>query len=189
MKKRSSESTDKSPQSPQVTLSALKEDPMLLYKIKVLLYDLRNVAIDRSSENRTLNTTNELYLSAPYFTHSQAELIKGATIVESNAPEDLDQIDDVEATESSAAVTEVKSIEQAIKDQLATFFEKRRASGDARPCGPHDMAPVYESVFGIHRKELLDEKFLSRVRRSGLCGLEETRQKACNEGKKGKKSR
>lgn len=60
------------------------------------------------------------------------------------------------------------SIEEAIKSCLQNFFEKRRASGDARPCGPHDMGPIYTAVFGISKEELKDEKFLSRLRRAGL---------------------
>lgn len=65
------------------------------------------------------------------------------------------------------------TIEEAIKGCLQNFFEKRRTSGDARPCGPHDMGPIYLAVFGIAKEELKDEKFLSRLRRSGLPILEE----------------
>lgn len=60
------------------------------------------------------------------------------------------------------------TVEQAISTDLENFFEKRRASGDCRPCGPHDMVPVYLSRFGIEKAEIEDEKFVSRVRRSGL---------------------
>ena len=42
---------------------------------------------------------------------------------------------------------EEKSIENAIKGQLKDLLEKRRESGDARPCGPHTLAPIYESIF------------------------------------------
>lgn len=60
------------------------------------------------------------------------------------------------------------TVEEAIHQRLANFFEKRRASGDSRPCGPHDMAPIYFSVFGIRKEEMQDRRFLSRVKRSGL---------------------
>jgi hypothetical protein len=56
-------------------------------------------------------------------------------------------------------------VEKAIKSCLQNFFEKRRASGDARPCGPHDMDPIYRAVFGITNEELTDEKFLGCFKR------------------------
>lgn len=59
------------------------------------------------------------------------------------------------------------TIEQAIQSHLLNFLEKRKASGDARPCGPHDLAPLYRAVFGSSKDDLKDEKFLSRLRRAG----------------------
>ena len=56
---------------------------------------------------------------------------------------------------------------------MENFFEKRRASGDARPCGPHDMGSIYLAVFGVSKEELKDDKFLSRLRRAGLPRLDE----------------
>jgi hypothetical protein len=64
------------------------------------------------------------------------------------------------------------TVEDAIRGCLENFFEKRRASGDARPCGPHDMSPIYLAVFGISKAELKDEKFLSRLRRARLPRLD-----------------
>lgn len=61
-----------------------------------------------------------------------------------------------------------KSVQETIEGCLERFFEKRRASGDSRPCGPHNMAPVYEPVFGIGKAELEEEGFLGRLNRSGL---------------------
>jgi hypothetical protein len=60
--------------------------------------------------------------------------------------------------------------EEAIKARLAGFLSKRKASGDARPCGPHDLAPVYMRVFGVAKAEIEDERFLRRLRRSGVAG-------------------
>lgn len=102
------------------------------------------MAKDKACERRTLQTTDELYISAPYFTADEAVAIKSALV-------DADT-----------------SLEQAITSNLQSFFEKRRASGDCRPCGPHDMVPVYLSCFGIDKAELDDDKFVSRLRRSGL---------------------
>ena len=84
-----------------------------------------------------------------------------------------------------------KTIEESITERLSGFFDKRRASGDSRSCDPYDMAPIYESTFGISRSELQDERFLSRLRRSGLCGVGGLQGKKENEvpdgRKKGKK--
>ena len=38
------------------------------------------------------------------------------------------------------------TVEEVIQTRLSNFFNKRKASGDARPCGPHDMLPIYLSV-------------------------------------------
>lgn len=103
------------------------------------------MAKDKSCERRLSQTTDELYISAPYFTAEEAAAIKAALVDAGDM-----------------------SLEQAITSNLQNFFEKRRASGDSRPCGPHDMAPVYLSCFGIEKEELEDDKFVGRVRRSGL---------------------
>jgi hypothetical protein len=125
--------------------SNLREDRQLWYRICVLLYDLQNLSKDHNSEKRIGSTTDELYISAPYFTPIEAARIK-ATSVDN----------------------ESYTIEDAIKLSLVNFFEKRRASGDSRPCGPHDLAPIYLRVFGLEQAEIQDERFLSRLRRSGL---------------------
>lgn len=119
-----------------------------------------------------------MYISAPYFTTEEATLIKSTKIV----PPQLDEIPEFEAlyldtdTESEdkelvqveTSAPQSVTIEEAIKSCLRNFFEKRRASGDARPCGPHDMGPIYRTVFGFTNNDLKDEKFLSRLRRAGL---------------------
>ena len=76
------------------------------------------------------------------------------------------------STSSASASTfyEKVTLEQAIHNRLANFFDKWGASGDSRPCGPHDMVPIYVSVLGIGKEELRDERFLGRLRRSGLGG-------------------
>ncbi|EPE25418.1 hypothetical protein GLAREA_01330 [Glarea lozoyensis ATCC 20868] len=93
-------------------------------------------------------------------------------------PPSLDETPEFESiyedhpNESSKEIdsSEMMTIETAIKSCLQNFFEKRRASGDERPCGPHDMGPIYRAVFGIAKEDLRDEKFLSRLRRTGLGG-------------------
>lgn len=102
---------------------------------------------DKTSENRTLQTTESLYISSPYFSINEATAIKAVVVDAAGSP---------------------TSLEQAITISLQNFFEKRRASGDWRPCGPHDLVPLYLACFGMERAEIEEEKFVSRVRRSGL---------------------
>jgi hypothetical protein len=190
----------------KTTLSDLKQDKDLWYKINVLIYDLCNIKTNPSSESRTLLTTDELYISGPYFTASESALIK-ATIIqdignagvttETDESEETNQeitaIEEAASAEDLGSLTverEPKMIVEAIKERLARFFDKRRASGDSRPCGPHDMAPIYESVFSILHSELQDERFLGRLRRSGLAESTEKEQESLKEKKmKGKKGR
>ncbi|TVY15536.1 hypothetical protein LARI1_G005018 [Lachnellula arida] len=155
------------------TLSDLQSNFDLWYRILVLLYDLSNIAMDRAAEARTLCTTDELYISGPYFTPEESVRIKSTVV---SAPT-LDEVPEFEALALDAnepakakekPTCEKMTIEEAIKSCLQNFFEKRRASGDARPCGPHDMAPIYREVFGVSKDDLRDEKFLSRLRRLGL---------------------
>lgn len=80
----------------------------------------------------------------------------------------MDNPNEVDESSKEVPTPETMSIEAAIKSCLQNFFEKRRASGDARPCGPHDMGPIYQAVFGITKEDLKNEKFLSRLRRTGL---------------------
>lgn len=126
------------------TLAELRNDRDLWYKVCVLLYDLHNLRKDKTCESRTLQTTDPQYISAPYFSDEEAATVKGTVL------------------------TTGFTVEEAITKELENFFEKRKASGDWRPCGPHDMAPMYLSVFGIDKSEIEDEKFVSRIKRSGL---------------------
>ncbi|KFY25202.1 hypothetical protein V491_01871 [Pseudogymnoascus sp. VKM F-3775] len=160
-----------------MTLSDLQAKPVLWYKVHVLLYDLCNISKDHDAEARTLCTTDELYISAPYFTPDEAMLIKNTIVSQpilTDIPEfealDLAENMDAEINEApnEEAPQKTLTVEEAITSCLQNFFAKRRASGDARPCGPHDMGPVYKAVFGITTAELKEEKFLSRLRRTGL---------------------
>lgn len=84
------------------TLSELMQNFNLWYKLHVLIYDLRNINSDHSSESRTLRTTDELYISGPYFTPSESNLIK-ATVVE-------------ESSDSKATVTDETSDSKRVQD-------------------------------------------------------------------------
>ncbi|OBT75474.1 hypothetical protein VF21_04937 [Pseudogymnoascus sp. 05NY08] len=173
----------------------LQERSALWYKIHVLLYDLCNISKDHAAEARTLCTTDELYISAPYFTPEEALLIKNTVVsppILTDIPEfealDFDEDINFGTDESPKEVAPQKTmtIQEAITSCLQNFFAKRRASGDVRPCGPHDMGPIYKAVFGITTEELKDEKFLGRLRRTGLG---QSKDKTANYESKGKQKK
>ncbi|EFY90127.1 hypothetical protein J3458_005580 [Metarhizium acridum] len=148
-----------SPTAPPTT-SALQKDGILGYKIRVLIYDLLNVAKDPSSARRLNATVDEHYISTPYFTVPEAQTVKNATV-------DVEISSHLIPDQSSAKYTILgKSLDSALCALLQNFLDKRRASGDARPCGPHNLAPVFAALFGIDVEELKDEKFLGRLRRN-----------------------
>lgn len=171
------------PQSERTTLSVLRQELELWYRLHVLLYDLKNVANDPFSEKRICSTTNELYISEPYFSDSEAVRICTAIVdgVLGNADEaidagtkvttEADNGDTMDLSDSdcpSSTLNGNVTVEEVIHTRLSNFFEKRKASGDARPCGPHDMLPIYLSVFNVGKEGPEDDRFLSRLRRSGL---------------------
>ena len=145
--------------SATVTLSSLQEDVDLWYRIRVLLFDLNNVK-EHLSGLRLSSTVNELYISEPYFRDHEASKIRTALIYKADVPGLFSDGITPEAEEIT--------IEQALQHKLENFLDKRKASGDSRPCGPHDMVPIYGSIFGITKEDLGDERFLGRLRRSGL---------------------
>ncbi len=134
-----------------VLTTTLRSDPDLGYRIRILLYDLRNLQRDQAAGRRIHSTTDELYLSAPYFTPEEVARIKNAVV------------DTVPRHNGKH-----QTVDQLIRTALAAYWDKRRAGADMRPCGPHDLSPIYESVFGISKEELQDEQFLLRLRRQGL---------------------
>ncbi|KAL8704969.1 MAG: hypothetical protein Q9201_001915 [Fulgogasparrea decipioides] len=128
------------------TLPDLRQQLDLWYRLKVLLHDLNNVK-EPPSEKRPSSTTNELYVSGPYFSEPEAIRIRTALV---------DNTNDTAVLDSKSASDLKSTIEQALHHKLANFLEKRRASGDARPCGPHDMFPIYSDIFGVSKDELED---------------------------------
>ena len=140
------------------TLSRLREDSNLWYRIHISLYDLNKLAQDPQSEKRLSSTLHPLYISEPYFSDSESTLILQTIIDDATTTSD----DSMTLTRKEA------TIEQAIYDKMANFLDKRKASGDARPCGPHDLVPIYGVIFSTSKDELEDEHFLVRLRRLGL---------------------
>ncbi|KAI4109167.1 MAG: hypothetical protein LQ339_001973 [Xanthoria mediterranea] len=172
---------------PATMLSDIRSNPDLWYRIQVLLHDLSTVGHDLSSEKRLSVTTNELYISAPYFSEAEATQIL-STLIETSTLSDENSV-------AHSPKILIASIQDTIHQRLANFFDKRKASGDSRPCGPHDMLPIYLDVFKLQRQDLKDERFLGRLRRSGLGDLPKTPDvrdgpvEIVKQGKKGKKGR
>jgi hypothetical protein len=92
----------------------------------VLLYDLRNIKSNPESEERTLQTTHELYISAPYFRDEEAEKISKATV--SLPPPTTDLGDEEESwkqkrgPEKRAKMRE-STIEDGIEESSTVFYE------------------------------------------------------------------
>ena len=156
--------SDKQLENIRPTLSCLREDSDLWYRIHVLLYDLSKVTRDPQSEKRLSLTLHPLYISEPYFSDSESTRILQAIIDDPTAT----SLPNTSGDDDSMTLTKKPTIEQAIYDKMTNFLDKRKASGDARPCGPHDLVPIYGAIFGIATDELEDEGFLVRLKRSGL---------------------
>ncbi|KAK1986490.1 hypothetical protein LZ30DRAFT_581938 [Colletotrichum cereale] len=165
----------------QLTTLRARDDPVLGYKIRVLLHDLRNTAKDPSSARRLNTTTDEHYISLPYFQPEEVALVKAALVgvdlddwldpstsdYTDNMAENL-QTTDAQSSKSLSSRLRNQALDAAIRTILGNFLEKRKASGDSRPCGPHHLAPVYAALFGLDMAKLQDQRFLSRLRRTGI---------------------
>lgn len=169
MPNHNAKSADSSNSAPvaEIKVSNLREDNNIWYRILVLLYDFSDYAKGPQSAMRLDCTTHMLYISEPYFNEDEAEKIL-------NAKRDTDE-----------NRHEAVSVAEAIHGAFETFAEKRRASGDSRPCGPHDLLPLYCDVFGVSKEELRDEKFLSRLRRSGVGERQSTKTRASDKNEEG----
>ena len=169
----------------QATLSCLRQDSDLWYRIHVLLYDLSKVTQDPQSEKRLSSTLHPLYISEPYFSDPESTRILQAKIDNPTNPTTTSPPNTSSSSSSdndSMPSPKTSTIEQAIYEKTANFLTKRKASGDARPCGPHDLVPIYSAIFRISKDELDDESFLARVRRSGLGERPKNREEAARNG-------
>ncbi|KAK0390904.1 hypothetical protein NLU13_0407 [Sarocladium strictum] len=157
------------------TTSSIAKDAMLGHKMRVLLHDFLNVSKDPSAERRINQTTDEHYISLPYFDAAEADIVKTAIVDIAISQHFMNAgmlgVDDDNVTDSPDALSGHvlgKPFAEAVREMLKGFIDKRRASQDTRPCGPHHLAPLYASIFGVDLEELKDEKFLRRLRRYGL---------------------
>jgi len=152
------------------TTTAIASDQTLGFKVRVLLYDFTSIATDPNSERRINKTTDEHYISSPYFTDAEVQTIKAAKVDLDISPPggSLETPVGEEDAEPDHEEIEGASFDTALRKLPERFIEKRRASGDSRPCGPHHLAPMYASLFGIDLKELKEENFLRRLRKGGI---------------------
>lgn len=162
------------------TTSAIASDPILGYKIRVLLHDFLGVTKDQNAARRLNSTADEHYISEPYFDDDQAAAVKAALVdidlTERNptaaateyAQEDMGTGGEEQGFALNPASLRGATFRSALEALLESFLDKRRASGDARPCGPHHLAPLYAWLFGIRLEEVRNEKFLGRLRRTGV---------------------
>jgi hypothetical protein len=162
------------------TTSAIASDPILGYKMRVLLHDFLAVTKDQNAAKRLNSTADEHYISEPYFDNDQAAAVKAALVdidlTEHNptaaateyAQEDMGTGGEGQGFAPNPASLRGATFRCALEALLESFLDKRRASEDARPCGPHHLAPLYAWLFGIRLEEVRDEKFLGRLRRTGV---------------------
>ena len=126
-------------ESIKATVSDLREDADLWFRIQVLLYDLDHISQDRRSETRISSTIHALYISEPYFSEAESHRIRTALFNDCRKMTDNDEtasIGDVK----SANIKQQKvntprqiTVEEAMYSRLANLLDKRKASSDARP--------------------------------------------------------
>lgn len=163
------------------TTTAIASDSTLGYKFRVLLHDFLNITKDPNAGCRINATTDEHYISLPYFSPSETAMVKAAIVDVDLSQQQLSAVmpaeiyvDDEDggvgdsSLKSAIEHLEENTFDEVVRALLQSFIDKRRASGDARPCGPHHLAPMYASLFGIDLKDIQNEKFLSRLRRAGI---------------------
>lgn len=154
---------------------------VLGYRVRLLVYDLRNFTKDTGSQRRLDSTIDERYIGPPYLTAEQSEIVKSAIVdvpLDPNAYPALREYMTAGGEDSNSSdkddernignLGSEKSFESVLGILLNRFLDKRRASGDARPCGPHHLAPLYAALFGIRMDELQEDSFVRRVRRDKL---------------------
>jgi hypothetical protein len=185
MAKSSKFKTTQPPPSPAstatiTTVADLRKDAALWYKILLLIYDLKNYGSKNPASKKRLDeTTHVRHLSGPYFSEKEAELVQSAVCPSEGHSLMNEENDNDDAEENSTEATaagdgdatdETFTLDQAITHRLRNFLEKRRPSGDARPCGKHDMVPIYLECFGAKKEEIEGEGFVRRAVKYGLRG-------------------
>ena len=126
----------------------LQKNERLWHKILVFLYDLRHFSERDDSRSRLELVIDASYISAPYFEPAEVRTLKSMVINDSG--QKLEQL-----------------IQETLDEKLSR--RKRVESADYRVCAAHDLAPVFERVFGVKPKDLQkDKKFVKTLSTNGL---------------------
>ncbi|KAL8686384.1 MAG: hypothetical protein Q9218_007144, partial [Villophora microphyllina] len=115
------------------TVQDLKNRSPLWYKLHVFIYDLRSFREKADSQARLDSIIDPFYLGLPYVQYDEAEYLK-ATLINGKP---LHQI-----------------IRNILQERLERRMKKRVESADYRVCAAHDLAPIFETSFGIKPKDL-----------------------------------
>lgn len=143
---------DEEQQSPQTyNLADIRSKKSLWYRLHVYTYDLRNFKTDGAARERLDSIVDVTYLGEPYFNPEEVEIFRN-TVCKTSGSETLAQ-----------------KIESTLDERLNRRIKKRVESGDFRVCAAHDLAPIFESAFGINPKNLAkNHAFNSLVSSRGL---------------------
>ncbi|KAH7383571.1 hypothetical protein BKA64DRAFT_760358 [Cadophora sp. MPI-SDFR-AT-0126] len=163
-------------QSP--TVSDLRNNTPLWYKLHVLIYDLHNFRTAPHSQARLDSITSTSYVGPPYFTAAEAQMIKSTRIDTSPAvhpgvkkaksPSQSQSESQAQSEQQNMKRLEVV-IEETLNERLERRLKKREESGDFRVCAAHDLAPILEKALGVSARDLQrDEEFLGLVERCEL---------------------
>ena len=123
------------------SIQDLKESPRVWYKIHVLMYDLRSFQANTVSRDRIETVIDPSYIGSPYFTDTEAAMVKGLQVSGSKGSSTLEEV-----------------IEETLKERLQRRMKKRVESEDFRVCVAHDVAPILERVLGVKEKDLMRDK-------------------------------
>lgn len=132
------------------SLSALTEEKSddLLYRLHVLLFDLKHFNQREDSRGRLDTVADVSYIGPPYFTEKEAERIK-------------------KTTKGTKTLSEM--VEEELRQRLERRNKKRVESEDSRVCAAHDLAPILARALDIDLKQLeRDKRFLHLVNTRGL---------------------
>ena len=105
------------------------------------MYDLRSFQANTVSRDRIETVIDPSYIGSPYFTDTEAAMVKGLQVSGSKGSSTLEEV-----------------IEETLKERLQRRMKKRVESEDFRVCVAHDVAPILERVLGVKEKDLMRDK-------------------------------
>ena len=138
------------------TISSLRLDHKLWYKLHVFIHDLRFFRSNTTTSRFRLDwVVDTYYIGWPYFSDTEVQQVLH-TVVDAKSG---------------------KTLQQTLDDFFSKKLEKRldgqmKETGDYRVCAAHDLAPVVEKVFGVDSTDLKKNKgFVKLVEQGGLEAL------------------